>query len=127
MRGSPWVLVSFAGALLAGCSGGQATPPPKNINLTFAQQAQLKIQHVIVIYQENWSFDALYGKYPGANGSQGASSITQLQCPVGGTADNVPLSGNPPALIVAGNPTGPWPCNWQGLSGGATDTNVRSG
>jgi phospholipase C len=26
------------------------------------------IDHVIVIYQENWSFDGLYGKFPGANG-----------------------------------------------------------
>jgi phospholipase C len=33
-----------------------------------AQQAGLdKIQHVIVIYQENWSFDGLYGKFPGAD------------------------------------------------------------
>ena len=32
-----------------------------------AQPAELgKIQHVIVIYQENWSFDGLYGKFPGA-------------------------------------------------------------
>ncbi|HUJ16756.1 MAG TPA: alkaline phosphatase family protein [Nitrospirota bacterium] len=29
---------------------------------------QSKINHVIVIYQENWSFDGLYGKFPGANG-----------------------------------------------------------
>ena len=27
-----------------------------------------KIKHVIVIYQENWSFDSLYGYFPGANG-----------------------------------------------------------
>ena len=27
-----------------------------------------KIQHVIVIYQENWSFDGLCGKFPGASG-----------------------------------------------------------
>ena len=27
-----------------------------------------KIQHIIVIYQENWSFDGLYGKFPGADG-----------------------------------------------------------
>src|SRR5205823_13197906 len=27
-----------------------------------------KIQHVIVIYQENWSFDGLYGRFPGADG-----------------------------------------------------------
>jgi len=26
------------------------------------------IDHVVVIYQENWSFDSLFGKFPGANG-----------------------------------------------------------
>jgi len=35
------------------------------------------INHVIVIYQENWSFDSLYGEFPGANGPQGASTIPQ--------------------------------------------------
>jgi phospholipase C len=27
-----------------------------------------KINHIVVIYQENWSFDGLYGEFPGANG-----------------------------------------------------------
>jgi Phosphoesterase family len=27
-----------------------------------------EIKHIIVIFQENWSFDALYGRFPGANG-----------------------------------------------------------
>jgi phospholipase C len=27
-----------------------------------------RIGHVVVIFQENWSFDGLYGKFPGANG-----------------------------------------------------------
>jgi phospholipase C len=33
-----------------------------------------KINHIIVIYQENWSFDSLYGKFKGANGLANASS-----------------------------------------------------
>src|SRR5215216_2689536 len=34
-----------------------------------AQPAGLeKLQHIIVIYQENWSFDGLYGRFPGAGG-----------------------------------------------------------
>jgi phospholipase C len=32
-----------------------------------------KINHVVVIYQENWSFDGLYGRFPGANGRTSAS------------------------------------------------------
>jgi acid phosphatase len=31
-----------------------------------------KINHLVVIYQENWSFDSLYGRFPGANGIEQA-------------------------------------------------------
>src|SRR5262249_43777814 len=39
-----------------------------------------QINHFVVIYQENWSFDALYGNFPGANGIANASatSLSQL-------------------------------------------------
>lgn len=38
------------------------------------------IDHFVVVYQENWSFDALYGSFPGANGLSNASvtALTQL-------------------------------------------------
>ncbi len=39
-----------------------------------AAQPLNSIDHIIVIYQENWSFDALYGSFPGANGIANASS-----------------------------------------------------
>src|SRR5579864_7389303 len=35
-----------------------------------------KINHIVVIYQENWSFDSLYGKFPGANGLDEAAATT---------------------------------------------------
>jgi phospholipase C len=48
--------------------------------LAFAERAQherqrsehavQQLRHIIVIYQENWSFDSLYGQFPGANGLQ---------------------------------------------------------
>jgi phospholipase C len=43
-------------------------------------QALAQIDHFVVIYQENWSFDGLYGNFPGANGIANASptSLTQL-------------------------------------------------
>src|SRR5690242_1660813 len=31
------------------------------------------INHIIVIYMENWSFDSLYGSFPGANGLSNAA------------------------------------------------------
>ena len=37
------------------------------------------IDHIIVIYQENWSFDALYGSFPGANGIANASAVSLQQ------------------------------------------------
>ena len=37
------------------------------------------INHIIVIYQENWSFDSLYGQFPGANGIAQASSASLNQ------------------------------------------------
>lgn len=33
-----------------------------------------RIGHVVVIYQENWSFDGLFGKFPGADGLANASA-----------------------------------------------------
>src|SRR2546423_15096222 len=35
-----------------------------------------KLNHVVVIFQENWSFDSLYGKFPGANGLDNAAATT---------------------------------------------------
>jgi len=37
-----------------------------------------KINHIIVIYLENHSFDNLYGEFPGANGLMNATNVTQL-------------------------------------------------
>src|SRR5579864_7682981 len=44
---------------------------------SFAQTNGLqKINHVVIIYQENWSFDSLYGHFPGANGLDQADAAT---------------------------------------------------
>ncbi|MBV8817384.1 MAG: alkaline phosphatase D family protein [Acidobacteriaceae bacterium] len=37
------------------------------------------IDHFIVVYQENWSFDALYGSFPGANGRANADLANHPQ------------------------------------------------
>src|SRR3954467_6190346 len=48
------------------------------IPASFAQTRGLeRINHVIVIYQENWSFDSLYGHFPGANGLDQAGAAVQ--------------------------------------------------
>jgi len=38
------------------------------------RQLKEKIKHVVVIYQENWSFDGLYGSFPGANNRSNANT-----------------------------------------------------
>ncbi len=66
------VAVSATLIALASCgssSSSSSSPPPTfNIN---------SINHVVVIYQENWSFDSLYGQFPGANGTPFGTGITQ--------------------------------------------------
>jgi phospholipase C len=45
--------------------------------LVGAQGSINAINHVVVIYQENWSFDSLYGYFPGANGLANAGDATK--------------------------------------------------
>jgi len=63
---------------IVACATVERTPPPLN-----------RINHVIVIYQENWSFDGLFGKFPGANGLGNA----------GATARQVDKAGRPYAAL----------------------------
>jgi acid phosphatase len=37
------------------------------------------IKHIIVVYQENWPFDGLYGSFPGANGISNATLASKAQ------------------------------------------------
>jgi phospholipase C len=67
------------GILLAISSVGRAEDherkPLRNLN---------EIKHIIVIYQENWSFDSLYGQFPGADGlANSFDTIPQLDVTAG--------------------------------------------
>ena len=53
--------------MLGACSTRSTTSPdgaPGDANQTGAQ----KLNHLVVIVLENWSFDSLYGEFPGADG-----------------------------------------------------------
>ena len=50
--------------------GGRALSPDPKLR---------PIRHIIVIYQENWSFDSLYGLFPGANGLFQSSAVSLTQ------------------------------------------------
>ena len=83
-------LLLLAGALIAGCGGGShhhhaATPHPGNIATTetppVIPSGIHKIKHVVIIMQENRSFDSYFGTYPGADGIPGlAGNPGTLPC-----------------------------------------------
>jgi phospholipase C len=68
--------VTLAAAILAGCTTGPAAPNPtaRTSSATAAASAAGieagigKIKHVVIIMQENRSFDSFFGTYPGADG-----------------------------------------------------------
>src|SRR5205809_7996885 len=67
--------------LAAGC----ATPPPAKPGLE-------SVQHIVVIFAENRSFDHLYGLFPGANGIANATPEQYVQV----DRDGRPLPHLPP-------------------------------
>jgi phospholipase C len=66
--------VALAGLLLAAAAlpGSDATSPPAGKSLPDGTPSGIhKIRHVVVIMQENRSFDSYFGTYPGADGIPG--------------------------------------------------------
>src|SRR6267378_2483003 len=59
--------VATAAAIFVAPAGGAFANPP-NHERQRSEHAVQRLRHIIVIYQENWSFDSLYGQFPGANG-----------------------------------------------------------
>ena len=63
-----------------GCGGGgggggqQSTPAPDQLTL-----ARSHVQHVVVIMQENRSFDSYFGTYPGAEGIPAGVCVPDAQ------------------------------------------------
>src|SRR5262249_7526900 len=75
------------------------------VTITEESNRLASIDHFIVIYQENWSFDALYGSFPGANGRANASAVSLNQVdrltggPIRSLAAYDPVSGTFPIQI----------------------------
>jgi phospholipase C len=60
---------------------------------------QKNIDHIVVIYQENWSFDGLYGQFPGAEGISRASAASLTQ-----RAKDGSVLTQAPVPVINGNP-----------------------
>src|SRR5438477_640538 len=91
----------FAALLLVtGCTA----PLPADSRSVGQPSGLEKIRHVIVIYQENWRFDGLYGKFPGADGIANAGErIRQMK------KDGTPYTTLPQPLDTSKNPPIPDP------------------
>jgi acid phosphatase len=76
--------------------------PPQKAQYTPEQMsAAQKIKYLIIVYQENWSFDGLYGKFPGVSGLSDAKPENTIQ---------VDRKGIPyPSLPVSTNDQTPYP------------------
>ncbi len=69
-------LLMFAMAFVGSCA---FSAEPEKTSPEKLQAFRDKVKHIVVIYQENWSFDGLYGKFPGANGIANASKESVAQ------------------------------------------------
>jgi phospholipase C len=79
------------------------------------EQLRSRVNHIVVIYQENWSFDALYGLFPGANGISSATPTSLSQVDKTGAplaTAPLPVNGKDPDPSFAGMaatvPLGPY-------------------
>jgi acid phosphatase len=94
MRSWHIVLRTLAGVIILIISG---SAPPANPAGPLG-----KINHVIVIVQENWSFDSQYGQFPGANGIANAgATIKQID------KHGQPYAALPPIIDNTKNPPMP--------------------
>src|ERR1041385_4025326 len=59
-----------------------------------AQSGKTPLKHIIVIYMENWSFDSLYGLFPGANGLANATTSAPQADKTGKVYDVLPAALN---------------------------------
>src|SRR5689334_1260455 len=99
-RKSAWVALLLAVLLSANLLFAQSSNSNADSAKNAKKLAKLKrIDHIIVVYQENWSFDGLYGFFPGANGLQNAVNAAP-QVDAGGN----PLASVPQPKDPNGNP-----------------------
>jgi len=74
------------------------------------------LSHIVVIYQENWSFDGLYGDLPGVEHTPFCKNVTQTD--VDGNPLPTPAPGTPPQQVYNQIPI---PLNSTSLSHGAVN------
>jgi phospholipase C len=98
-RRHPRALAAIAGLALTGCSIGTAASPGPTVADTTGIH---KIRHVVIVMQENRSFDEYFGTYPGVDGlpMQNGQFTTCVPDPRGGCQKPF----HDPAAVNTGGP-----------------------
>ncbi|HEY7066736.1 MAG TPA: alkaline phosphatase family protein [Chloroflexota bacterium] len=103
-------VVLLTGSVAAARALGDRVAPPGNAAAAPALQSGglpaglAQVEHIVVIYQENHSFDNLYGRFPGADGLANATvAVPQT------TLDDAPYAALPQPRDTTVQPVGPDP------------------
>jgi phospholipase C len=100
LRQTAALAASFS-LLLAGCGGGTNVPGP-------ATNSTLAIKHVVVIFDENISFDHYFGTYPNATNPSGEPAFTP--------ADGTPTVNGLTGSLLTANPNSTNAANGDGAT-----------
>lgn len=105
---SALLLTSIAVAIAVGAASASRAESDSSSTFGFDRMLRQKLNHIVVIYQENWSFDSLYGQLPGVDGLANAfDNLPQLDKSTGYTSyiyqTPQPLNGGPDNRFPPGN------------------------
>lgn len=64
-----WICIVLAGAAVSACAGGSTSLPKGAVDQPFASSTSTPIQHVVLMIQENRSFNDLFATFPGVMGT----------------------------------------------------------
>ncbi|HEX4014977.1 MAG TPA: alkaline phosphatase family protein [Candidatus Cybelea sp.] len=105
--------IFVAAAVLAGCGGAQSTAPLPAQSTTLTQKKKHTsqyISHVIVLIQENRSFDDFFATFPGADGTKtgkrGSKTVKLVEVALKGGCDFLHARGNFLSDYAAGKMNG---------------------
>lgn len=91
--------------IITGC--GHKSFTRKNKKEQKVAQFKRKIKHIVIVYEENWSFDGLFGDYPGCNNLSRAGYNVQVD------RNGVPLDSVPHLpLMEDGKPDSNFAGQW---------------
>ncbi len=103
-RSRPTPLRLVLALLFGTCALSTAACSLRAAPVAQAERPLDRIKHLIIIYQENWTFDSLYGKFPGANGLANAGETVRQVDKAGR-----PYTTLPPSIDTRKHPPVPDP------------------